>query len=56
MKRKCDRPAGDPTASRPDVQMTQAIIDVTKPLGMAAHDHIIVGRDEHASLQGLELI
>ncbi len=36
--------------------MTQAIIDVAKPLGIAVHDHIIVGRDGHASLKGLKLI
>jgi DNA repair protein RadC len=24
--------------------MTQAIIEVAKPLGIAVHDHIIVGR------------
>jgi DNA repair protein RadC len=36
--------------------MTQAIIDVAKPLGIAMHDHLIVGRDGHASLKGLKLI
>ena len=32
--------------------MTKAIVDVAKPLGIAVHDHIIVGRDGHASLKG----
>jgi DNA repair protein RadC len=36
--------------------MTREIIDVAKPLGIAVHDHIIVGRDGHASLKGLRLI
>jgi DNA repair protein RadC len=36
--------------------MTQAIIEVAKPLGIAVHDHIIVGKDGHASLKGLKLI
>jgi DNA repair protein RadC len=27
-----------------------------KPLGIAVHDHIIVGKDGHASLTGLRLI
>jgi len=27
-----------------------------KPLGVALHDHIIVGKDGHASLKGLKLI
>ena len=51
-----NHPSGDPTPSRADIQMTQAIIDVAKPLGIAVHDHIIVGKDGHASLKGLKLI
>ena len=51
-----NHPSGDPTPSRADVQMTQAIIDVAKPRGIAVHDHIIVGREGHASLKGLKLI
>jgi DNA repair protein RadC len=27
-----------------------------KPLGIVVHDHIIVGKDGHASLKGLRLI
>ena len=30
--------------------------DIAKPLGIAVHDHIIVGKDGHASLKGLKLI
>ena len=33
--------------------MTRKIIDVAKPLGIEVHDHIIVGKDGHASLKGL---
>jgi DNA repair protein RadC len=51
-----NHPSGDPSPSRADIQMTQAIIDVAKPLGIAVHDHLIVGRDGHASLKGLKLI
>jgi DNA repair protein RadC len=36
--------------------MTRPIIDVGKPLGIAVHDHIIVGKDGHASLKGPKLI
>jgi DNA repair protein RadC len=28
---------------------------VASPLGIAVHDHIIVGKDGHASLKGLKL-
>jgi DNA repair protein RadC len=51
-----NHPSGDPTPSRADIQMTKAIIDVAQPLGISVHDHIIVGKDGHASLKGLKLI
>ena len=51
-----NRPSGDPTPSRADIEMTQAIVAVARPLGIAVHDHIIVGKDGHASLKGLRLI
>lgn len=51
-----NHPSGDPTPSRADIQMTQQIIAVAKPLGISVHDHIIVGKEGHASLKGLKLI
>jgi DNA repair protein RadC len=51
-----NHPSGDPTPSSADIQMTRAIIDIAKPLGIAVHDHIIVGRGRHASLKGMRLI
>ncbi|MGI8526770.1 MAG: RadC family protein [Pseudolabrys sp.] len=51
-----NHPSGDPTPSRADVVMTQAIVEVAKPLGIAVHDHIVVGKDGHASFKGLKLI
>src|SRR3984893_12505732 len=51
-----NHPSGDPTPSHADVQMTQQIIAVASPLGIAVHDHIIVGKEGHASLKGLKLI
>ena len=51
-----NHPSGDPTPSRADIQMTQQIISVAQPLGIAVHDHIIVGKEGHASLKGLKLI
>ncbi len=29
---------------------------MAKPLGITVHDHIITGKDGHASLKGLRLI
>jgi len=51
-----NHPSGDPTPSHADVAMTQQIIAVAQPLGVAVHDHIIVGKAGHASLKGLKLI
>jgi hypothetical protein len=51
-----NHPSGDPTPSHADVQMTQQIIAVASPLGIAVHDHIVVGKEGHASLKGLKLI
>jgi RadC-like JAB domain len=48
-------PAG-PIPSRADMQITQQIVEVARPLGIAVHDHIIVGKDGHASFRGLKLI
>jgi DNA repair protein RadC len=51
-----NHPSGDPTPSQADIQMTKAIIDIASPLGISVHDHIIVGRNGHASLKGMKLI
>jgi DNA repair protein RadC len=51
-----NHPSGDPTPSRADIDMTRQIAAVAKPLGIAVHDHIIVGKDGHASLRGLKLM
>jgi DNA repair protein RadC len=51
-----NHPSGDPTPSQADIQMTKAIIDIATPLGISVHDHIIVGKNGHASLKGMRLI
>jgi len=51
-----NHPSGDPTPSRADIDMTRAIVDVARPLGIAVHDHLIVGKDGHASLKALKLM
>ena len=50
-----NHPSGDPTPSRADIDMTKAVADVAKPLGILLYDHIIVGKEGHASLKGLKL-
>jgi DNA repair protein RadC len=51
-----NHPSGDPAPSRADIEMTQAIIAIARPLGIAVHDHLIVGKDGHASLKAMKLI
>jgi DNA repair protein RadC len=51
-----NHPSGDPTPSRADIEMTKQIVAAAKPLGILVHDHIIVGKQGHASFRGLGLI
>ena len=46
-----NHPSGDPTPSQADI-----IIDIAGPLGISVHDHIIVGKNGHASMKGMRLI
>jgi DNA repair protein RadC len=50
-----NHPSGDPTPSSADIVMTQNIASLAKPLGIAVHDHLIIGRNGHASLRALKL-
>ena len=51
-----NHPSGDPTPSNADIRMTQDIVGIAGPMGISVHDHIIIGRNGHASLRGLKLI
>jgi DNA repair protein RadC len=51
-----NHPAGDPTPSRDDIQITHSIIQAGRPLGIAVHDHLVIARSAHASLRALGLI
>ena len=51
-----NHPSGDPTPSRADIKMTKQIMEALDKIGILVHDHIIVGRDGHASLKELQLI
>lgn len=51
-----NHPSGDPTPSRADIEMTRLIVEAAKPLGVIIHDHVIVGRQGHASLKSLGLM
>jgi DNA repair protein RadC len=49
-------PSGDPTPSHADVEMTKAIISACQVLGIAVHDHVIIGKHGHASFKDLRLM
>jgi DNA repair protein RadC len=51
-----NHPSGDPSPSRADIQMTKTIIEVGKPLGVAVHDHLIIGREGHVGFKGQALM
>ncbi|MBV9199461.1 MAG: DNA repair protein RadC, partial [Alphaproteobacteria bacterium] len=51
-----NHPSGDPTPSKADIAVTKDIVKAAAPLGVAVHDHLIIGRGRHASLRDLGLI
>ena len=51
-----NHPSGDPTPYTADVTMTETIASLAKPLGVRLHDHLIVGRNGHASMRAMKLI
>jgi DNA repair protein RadC len=51
-----NHPSGDPSPSQADIRMTKAIVDIAAPLGISVHDHLIVGRNGHASLKAMKLM
>ena len=51
-----NHPSGDPTPSKADIAVTRDIVKAAAPLGVTVHDHLIVGKDGHASLKALKLI
>lgn len=51
-----NHPSGDSSPSQADIQMTRAIIEIARPLGIAVNDHTMMGKSGHASLRGMRLI
>jgi DNA repair protein RadC len=51
-----NHPSGDPAPSTSDVEMTKEIVAAAKTLDITVHDHLIIGRDRHASLKQLGLM
>jgi len=51
-----NHPSGDPSPSRQDIEITRQIVDAGKRLGIAVHDHIIIGASGHVSLRAQGLL
>jgi len=51
-----NHPSGDPAPSKADIAVTRDIVKAAAPLGVAVHDHLIIGRGGHTSLRGLGLM
>src|SRR5580698_8668561 len=51
-----NHPSGDPRPSKDDIEMTRAIAEACRPLGINIHDHIVVGSSDVASFKALGLL
>jgi len=51
-----NHPSGDPTPSKGDIAMTREVQEAAARLGIAVHDHIVIGRSGHNSFKSLGLL
>lgn len=51
-----NHPSGNPEPSRQDIAVTKDLFDASKKLGIALHDHIIIGGHEYRSLRSMGLL
>lgn len=51
-----NHPSGDPTPSRADIEMTREVRKAAAALGIALHDHVIIGRKGHLSFKSEGLL
>ena len=51
-----NHPSGDPSPSAADIAVTKDVVAAAKTLGVAVHDHLIVGRHGVESLKGRGLM
>jgi DNA repair protein RadC len=51
-----NHPSGDPSPSRADISLTRDIAEAGKKLGIAVHDHVIIGAGGHSSMRGMGLL
>jgi DNA repair protein RadC len=51
-----NHPSGDPSPSKQDIAVTRDIVEAGKRLGIAVHDHVIVGASGHSSMRASGLL
>ncbi|MDP6426565.1 MAG: DNA repair protein RadC [Rhodospirillales bacterium] len=51
-----NHPSGDTKPSRGDIEMTQAVKEVSEKLGIQLHDHVIVGKSGASSFKSMGLL
>jgi DNA repair protein RadC len=51
-----NHPSGDPTPSQADIEMTEEVKAAAEALGIALHDHVVIGRKGHTSFKSAGLL
>ncbi len=51
-----NHPSGDPTPSQADIAMTRKLREALETVGVALHDHMVIGKDRDASFRALGLL
>lgn len=51
-----NHPSGDPAPSRDDIDMTEEIREAADRLGIVLHDHLVIGKQGHASFKSMGLL
>ena len=51
-----NHPSGDPSPSAQDINLTRQIIEASRHLKIAVHDHVIIGTHGHSSMRAMGLI
>lgn len=51
-----NHPSGDPSPSRDDIALTRKVVQAAAVHDIRVHDHLVIGRERHASFQAMGLL
>jgi len=51
-----NHPSGDPTPSQPDIEMSRMVANALAGVGIAFHEHLIVGANQTAGIRAMRLL